>query len=241
MENRKDRTDMNHAKLTDTENFASAAEIFRQLSDITRLRIFCLLCHREECVSAISELMQMNSPAVSHHLKQLRLSGLIVGRREGKEVYYKASDSDKAQTLHIATEKIMELCCVEDEPLTAAAQDYPDKAALAHSVHAYLLERIGERITIEELSRKFLVNPTTLKESFKAEYGNSLAAHIKEHRMEQAAHLLRHTSRTVSDIASAVGFSSQSRFSQAFCKAYGVLPVEYRKRSSESTASSCDE
>ena len=97
MENRKGRTDMNHAKLTDTENFASAAEIFRQLSDLTRLRIFCLLCHREECVSAISELMQMNSPAVSHHLKQLRLSGLIVGRREGKEVYYKASDSDKAQ------------------------------------------------------------------------------------------------------------------------------------------------
>ncbi len=232
---------MSHGKLTDTENFASAAEIFRQLSDITRLRIFCLLCHREECVSAISELMEMNSPAVSHHLKQLRLSGLIVGRREGKEVFYKASDSDKAQTLHTATEKIMELCCVEEEPLTAGSQDYPDKTALAHSVHAYLLERIGERITIEELSRKFLVNPTTLKESFKAVYGNSLAAHIKEHRMEQAAYLLRQTTRTVSDIASAVGFSSQSRFSQAFCKTYGVLPVEYRKNPTDIIAPTLDE
>ena len=217
-----------HSKLTNDENFAAAADVFKQLSDITRLRIFCLLCHREECVGTISELMEMNAPAVSHHLKQLRLSGLIVSRRDGKEVYYKAADNEKVETLHQAAEKVMEVCCIEDEP-SRLSGDYPDRTQLAHDVHAYLLERIGERITIEELSRKFLVNPTTLKSAFKEVYGNSLAAHIKEHRMERAQWLLTTTNDSVSMIAEAVGFSSQSRFSEAFRKTYGVLPIEYRK------------
>ena len=217
-----------HSKLTNDENFAAAADVFKQLSDITRLRIFCFLCHREECVGTISELMEMNAPAVSHHLKQLRLSGLIISRRDGKEVYYKAADNEKVETLHQAAEKIMEVCCIVDEP-SKLSGDYPDRTQLAHDVHAYLLERIGERITIEELSRKFLVNPTTLKSAFKEVYGNSLAAHIKEHRMERAQWLLTTTNDSVSIIAEAVGFSSQSRFSEAFRKTYGVLPIEYRR------------
>lgn len=219
-------------RLTDEVNFAAAADVFKQLSDITRLRVFCLLCHSELCVSAISELMDMNSPAVCHHLKQLKNSGLIVSRRDGKEVYYKAADNEKVNTLHIATEKIMKVCCIEDDTQLTDRYGVLDKVKLAHQVHAYLLEHIGERITIEELSKQFLINPTTLKAAFKEVYGNSLAAHIKEHRMERAEWLLLTTSDSISQISEAVGFSSQSRFSQAFKKTYGVLPIDYRKQAS---------
>ena len=41
----------------------------------------------EECVLNISAMLEMSSPAVSHHLRPLKNSGLIVSRREGKEVY----------------------------------------------------------------------------------------------------------------------------------------------------------
>ena len=56
-------------------------------------------------------------------------------------------------------------------------------------VHDYLLRHMDKRITIEELSQKYLMNPTTLKAVFKEVYGESLASHMKEHRMESASAL----------------------------------------------------
>ena len=99
------------AALTHTERFEIAADIFKQLSDTTRLRIFWMLCHTEQCVTNISALMDMSSPAVSHHLRVLRGCGLIVSRREGKEVYYRASDGDVAQLLHKTIEQVMDIAC----------------------------------------------------------------------------------------------------------------------------------
>ena len=85
--------------------------MFKQVSDGSRLRILWLLCHCEECVSNISAAMDMSDPAVSHHLKLLKKSGLIISRREGKEVYYKLADTKQAQLLHHACEAMFELAC----------------------------------------------------------------------------------------------------------------------------------
>ncbi len=93
------------------EDFQTVAEVFKQLSDSSRVRIFWLLCHCEECVINISALVDMSSPAVSHHLQRLKASGLIVSRREGKEVYYKAADTEESHLLHRTIERIMEMTC----------------------------------------------------------------------------------------------------------------------------------
>ena len=93
------------------EDFQTAAELFKQLGDGNRIRIFWLLCHCEECVINISALVGMSSPAVSHHLRQLKAGGLIVSRREGKEVYYRAADTQAARLLHSVIEEMMELAC----------------------------------------------------------------------------------------------------------------------------------
>ncbi len=60
-------------------------------------------------------------------------------------------------------------------------------------IHKLLIDHMEQRFTIESLSKQYLMNPTTLKTLFKSVYGTSIAAHIKEHRMEQAAKLLRET------------------------------------------------
>lgn len=93
------------------EDCQAIAAIFKQLGDGNRIRIFWILCHCEECVINIAALVDMSSPAVFHHLKQLRLGGLIVSRREGKEVYYKAADTRHAQLLHLFIEQIMKITC----------------------------------------------------------------------------------------------------------------------------------
>lgn len=98
-------------QLERTGDFQTVAEVFKQLSDSTRVRIFWLLCHCEECVINISALVDMSSPAVSHHLRQLKEQGLVVSRREGKEVYYKAADTEESRLLHRTIEKIMEMTC----------------------------------------------------------------------------------------------------------------------------------
>ena len=58
-----------------TSDFEVLADIFKQLGDPTRIRIFWILCHCEECVVNLSAMVEMSSPAVSHHLKQLKAGG----------------------------------------------------------------------------------------------------------------------------------------------------------------------
>lgn len=108
-----DHDEMTHLKecLDQTEHFQLVADVFKQLGDSTRIRIFWLLCHCEECVLDISAMMNMSSPAVSFHLRQLKASGFIESHRRGKEVYYKAADTNQCQLLHVMIEKLMEIKC----------------------------------------------------------------------------------------------------------------------------------
>ncbi len=96
-------------------------------------------------------------------------------------------------------------------------------------IHDQLLQHMEQRITIEELSRQYLINPTTLKNVFKSVYGTSIAAHIKEHRMRQAARMLIESNLNIAEIAQAVGYDSQSKFTAAFKTYFKILPKEYRK------------
>ncbi len=97
--------------LAETKGFDNVASVLAQMVDGTRIRIFWLLCHYEGCVTNISSVMGMSSPAVSHHLRTLKESGLIESRRVGKEVYYKAVDSAEVRYLHHMIEDLMEITC----------------------------------------------------------------------------------------------------------------------------------
>ena len=105
-----------------------------------------------------------------------------------------------------------------------------EQTEIIRQVHDYLTDNIGKHITIEELSRQYLINSTTLKAVFKSVYGNSLASHIKEHRMELASELLRETDLSIAQISEQVGYESQSKFTVAFKAYYDILPREYRKK-----------
>ena len=105
-----DTTDKN---IPSDEHFAESAELFRLLDDGSRAKIFWLLCHSEKCIAELASISNMTSPAISHHLRLLRKSGLIQSIRKGKEVYYKASKTPSATVLHEALEKIMCITCPE--------------------------------------------------------------------------------------------------------------------------------
>ena len=233
------RAVMLKAQLDRTADFQVLADVFKMLADSSRVRIFWLLCHCEECVADISALVEMSSPAVSHHLRQLKDSGLIVSRRVGKEVYYRAAQNELSELLHIMIEKTMEVSCPEDNDAEAVGLDgyrgheadkySTEQIETVHRVHEFLTQNLDKRCTIEELSKAFLMNPSTLKEIFKAVYGDSLAAHIKNHRMEYAAARLLESDDSIAEIAKSVGYESHSKFSAEFRKMYDVSPAAYRK------------
>jgi ArsR family transcriptional regulator len=68
------------------------AELFKALSDPTRVRIIGLLAHAELCVGDLARILQMTQPAISHQLRVLRNLRIVRGRKEGRHVYYTLMD-----------------------------------------------------------------------------------------------------------------------------------------------------
>ncbi len=90
--------------------------IFKALSDETRLRILKLLEHGELCVCDIVAALDMIQPKVSFHLSVLKEAGLIKDRRQGKWIHYSIDSSDMFKRFLILSvlERIPEDAVKED-------------------------------------------------------------------------------------------------------------------------------
>lgn len=80
---------------------AGLSELFKVLGDETRTRILYLLAQGELCTCDLAGILEMSLPAVSHHLRLLRMTRLVKHRRDGKNVYYALDDE---HVLHIIRE-----------------------------------------------------------------------------------------------------------------------------------------
>jgi DNA-binding transcriptional ArsR family regulator len=77
----------------DEHTAAHVAELFRSFSDTSRVRIVSVLVKQKMNVGALAQVVGISESAVSHHLRSLRQMGLVVARRDGKEVYYCIEDN----------------------------------------------------------------------------------------------------------------------------------------------------
>ncbi len=68
--------------------------VFKALSDETRIRILKLLEEGELCVCDVVAALEMVQPKVSFHLGVLKEAGLIKDRKQGKWIHYWIDDSD---------------------------------------------------------------------------------------------------------------------------------------------------
>lgn len=86
----------------------SLAELFKILSDPTRLQILWALDRNELCVCDIANVLNMTKSAVSHQLSTLRNSGIVKSRRAGREVYYVLDDRHVTQLYELGLAHIKE-------------------------------------------------------------------------------------------------------------------------------------
>ena len=77
------------------EKFEDLARVFHSLGDKTRLSIMMLLTDGELNVTTLCEKLGLPQSSVSHHLSLLRIGGLVLTRRDGKQIFYSHANLPK--------------------------------------------------------------------------------------------------------------------------------------------------
>ncbi|MCI0536266.1 MAG: AraC family transcriptional regulator [Verrucomicrobiales bacterium] len=94
-------------------------------------------------------------------------------------------------------------------------------------VVAFLKQRLSDPPSLEEIGRAAGCSPFYLSRTFTQEMGMTISQFLRKIRMERAAELLRSGRYNVTEAALAVGYSSLSHFSHAFCQTMGCCPNLY--------------
>ena len=90
----------------DQQTAADLAELFRAMSDPSRLRILAVLLERDLNVGAIAAQVDMSESAVSHHLRGLRQMRLVRADKQGREVYYQLDDDHVVALFKLGLEHV---------------------------------------------------------------------------------------------------------------------------------------
>jgi ArsR family transcriptional regulator len=92
-------------------------QVFKALSDETRLRILKQLEHGELCVCDVVAALDIIQPKISFHLGVLKEAGLVKDRRVGKWIHYCLDDSDIFRRFLVLTlcERIPDEAVIDDQ------------------------------------------------------------------------------------------------------------------------------
>ena len=85
--------------------------MFKAFCDENRVQILRLLQHGERCACELLDEMSLSQPTLSHHMKILCDSGIVVGRKDGKWMHYSIS----AEGAELAKSCITELTTVSEK------------------------------------------------------------------------------------------------------------------------------
>ena len=72
-------------------NHAADVKVFKAFCDENRLQVLELLRSGEKCACVLLEKLQISQSTLSHHMKILCESGVVVARKDGKWTHYSIS------------------------------------------------------------------------------------------------------------------------------------------------------
>lgn len=97
-----------------------------------------------------------------------------------------------------------------------------------HDTMTYVKDHLNEKITLEQLSKKFYLNGTYISAQFKKHTGLSLRSYILDQRIALAKVLLS-TGESVSEASYRSGFTDYANFIRSFKKYVGTSPGKFRR------------
>lgn len=92
------------------------AGIFKALCDENRIKILQLLRGGEKCACVLLDDLHITQPTLSHHMKILCDSEIVVGRKEGKWTHYSISPEGADAAVACLRELTKVTCAGEDQP-----------------------------------------------------------------------------------------------------------------------------
>ncbi len=93
---------------------------------------------------------------------------------------------------------------------------------------SYINDHIHEKITTDMLAHYCGVYKNKLYEVFRSHFGMTIVEYIETERLRRAIIYLKNSNYTISEIASAMGYPSQSYFTKIFKKHFGCTPGNYK-------------
>ena len=132
---------------------------------------------------------------------------------------------------HTDPEQIMNLqyhMVLDYTSLVAELQNGVRYDKFLRSVTSYVREHLTEHISVEQIAKDLYVSRSYLSTKFKKETGETLSSYIQKQQIERAKDYLKNTKKSILEISTYLGFSSQGYFQNVFKKHTGMTPKEFR-------------
>jgi AraC-like DNA-binding protein len=115
-----------------------------------------------------------------------------------------------------------------NKSMRESRKDYPNTVYVKYAVD-YIRTHIKEKIKIDDIAKTIGISRSYLAGSFKKELGMSPQEYMINLRLEQAASMLRKTSKPIHEIASDVGYDDSMAFSKSFKQKFDMSPKAFRE------------
>lgn len=93
----------------------------------------------------------------------------------------------------------------------------------------FIAQRYTEPITVQAIADHVKLHPNYAMHLFQKTFGTTLINYLTQHRVSHTQRLLATTDESIAEIAFSSGFNSISRFNDAFRRACGCAPRDYRR------------
>lgn len=148
-----------------------------------------------------------------------------------QEVYRLAQSDDYVKDMMIYEKLISLLTILMKEswnPESTRKSQRAEKKQNLQEIKEYLEDHYQEKISLDDLERKFFINKFYLTRIFKEQFGISINNYILQVRITRAKQLLRFTAQPIEEICVMCGMNDANYFSRMFKKVEGISPREYR-------------
>jgi len=207
--------DMNHwhELLAEGDTSKLVGEIERAFGNASRSRWDVKALH-----TAKRDFLQM----IYYFLKQ---RGLLANQVLSHEAFHEG-EAFAGRSVDGMREWLLSTVREVDRTLQTAKQ----AESVVDRVKQYIIERIDQDLTREDIAQLFFLHPDYLARIFKKETGLTLSDFIIQQRVRNAKELLIRTDMPIGSIAGAVGYANFSHFSKVFRKVAAMNPADFRKK-----------